>query len=45
MKAYLLDTNICIYLIKQHPPEVFQRFQQVQIQQLHIPSITIFELY
>ncbi|WP_428357155.1 type II toxin-antitoxin system tRNA(fMet)-specific endonuclease VapC [Methyloprofundus sp.] len=45
MKAYLLDTNICIYLIKQHPPEVLQRFQQIQIQQLHIPTISIFELY
>lgn len=45
MKAYLLDTNICIYLIKQHPPEVLQRFQQIQIQQLHIPTVSIFELY
>ncbi len=45
MKAYLLDTNICIYLIKQQPPEVLQRFQQIQIQQLHIPTITVFELY
>ncbi len=23
---YLLDTNICLYIIKQKPPEVFQRF-------------------
>ena len=45
MKTYLLDTNICIYLIKQQPPEVLQRFQQIQIQQLHIPTITVFELY
>ena len=45
MKAYLLDTNICIYLIKKRPPEVLQRFQQIQIQQLYIPTITVFELY
>jgi len=42
---YLLDTNICIYLIKKCPPEVFKRFQQIQLQQLHIPTITVFELY
>ena len=45
MIRYLLDTNICIYLIKKHPPEVLARFQQVQIKQLHIPTITLFELY
>ena len=45
MKVYLLDTNICIYLIKQHPPEVLQRFQKIKIQQRHIPTITLFELY
>jgi len=42
MIRYLLDTNICIYLIKKHPPEVLARFQQIQ---LHIPTITLFELY
>lgn len=45
MTRYLLDTNICIYLIKKHPPEVFKRFQQIQLNQLYIPSVTIFELY
>jgi tRNA(fMet)-specific endonuclease VapC len=42
MIRYLLDTNICIYLIKKHPPEVLARFQ---LKQLHIPTITLFELY
>jgi len=41
----MLDTNICIYLIKKHPPEVLARFQQIQLKQLHIPTITLFELY
>lgn len=45
MTSYLLDTNMCIYLIKKQPPEVLQRFQKVKIQQLHIPTITLFELY
>ena len=45
MIRYLLDTNICIYLIKKHPPEVLARFQQIQLRQLHIPTITVFELY
>lgn len=45
MTRYLLDTTICIYLIKQHPPEVLARFQQIQLKQLYIPTITPFELY
>lgn len=45
MVRYLLDTNICIYLIKKHPPEVLAKFRQVQLKQLHIPSIAVFELY
>ncbi len=45
MIRYLLDTDICIYLIKKHPPEVLARFQQTQLKQLHISTITVFELY
>lgn len=45
MTRYLLDTNISIYLIKQHPPEVLARFQQIQLKQLHISSISVYELY
>lgn len=45
MMRYLLDTNICIYLIKKHPPEVLARFQQIQLRQLHISTVTLFELY
>ena len=45
MIRYLLDTHICIYLIKKHPPEVLARFQQIELKQLHIPTITLFELY
>lgn len=45
MIRYLLDTNICIYLIKKHPPEVLERFRQIQLKQLYISTITLFELY
>ena len=41
---FLLDTNICIYLIKQKPPEVLQRFNTNQVGDLGISSITVAEL-
>jgi len=41
---YLLDTNICIYLIKQRPKEVFERFAQVSPKDVAISVITLFEL-
>jgi tRNA(fMet)-specific endonuclease VapC len=41
---YLLDTNICIYLIKRHPSEVFGRFRQHSPQDVAISTITLFEL-
>jgi tRNA(fMet)-specific endonuclease VapC len=45
MTRYLLDTNICIYLIKKHRSEELARFQLIQLKQLHLPGITLFELY
>ncbi|MEM8722551.1 MAG: type II toxin-antitoxin system VapC family toxin [Cyanobacteria bacterium P01_G01_bin.39] len=41
---FLLDTNICIYIIKQKPPEVLQRFNGYQIGDLGVSSITVAEL-
>ncbi|OGQ95852.1 MAG: hypothetical protein A2521_01725 [Deltaproteobacteria bacterium RIFOXYD12_FULL_57_12] len=41
---YLLDTNICIYLIKNHPPAVLEKFRQHQPQDVAISSVTLFEL-
>ena len=41
---YILDTNICIYLIKQKPPEVLQKFNAYQVGDLGISSITVAEL-
>ena len=42
--TFLLDTNICIYMIKNNPPEVRKHFQNVTPGDVHISSITIAEL-
>ena len=42
---YLLDTNICIYIIKKKPKEVFEKFKKFNIGDLKISSITYAELY
>lgn len=41
---YLLDTNICIYLIKQKPPKVLARFQTLPPSEIGLSSITVAEL-
>lgn len=41
---YLLDTNICIYIINQHPPGVFEHFAGLEAGQAGISSITQAEL-
>ncbi len=42
---YLLDTNICIFLIKKKPKHVLDHLHQVIDQELYISSITVAELY
>ena len=44
MIKYLLDTNICVYLIKKNNPEVFKRFQIHDIGTVGVSSITVAEL-
>ena len=41
---YLLDTNICIYLIKKRPLTVHERFRQYSPKDVAISTITLFEL-
>lgn len=41
---YMLDTNICIYLMKQQPPEVAARFAQCYVGEVVISAITLAEL-
>ncbi len=40
----LLDTNICIYLIKQKPAEVLQKFVTYNVGDVGVSSITVAEL-
>ncbi len=40
----MLDTNICIYIIKQKPPQVLAHFRSYQIGDIAVSSITVAEL-
>ena len=40
----MLDTNICIYIIKQQPESVLKRFLDYQIGDISISAITLSEL-
>ncbi|MBL8911798.1 MAG: type II toxin-antitoxin system VapC family toxin [Archangium sp.] len=44
MMKYLLDTNICIYVINDHPAGVLQRFRQHDIGEIAVSSVTVGEL-
>jgi len=41
---YLLDTNICIYVIKKKPISVINRFENINVGEIGISSITLAEL-
>ena len=41
---YLLDTNICIYIINKRPVSVIQRLSNYEIDDIAISSITVSEL-
>lgn len=41
---YLLDTNICIYIIKHKPREAIERFNTLQPSDIAISAITVSEL-
>lgn len=44
MPLYMLDTNMCIYLMKKQPAEVAQRFAQCRVGDVVISAITYAEL-
>ena len=44
MIKFLLDTNICIYIIKKKPPQVLKKFKIFKINDLGLSSITLAEL-
>ena len=41
---YMLDTNICIYLAKRHPPEVRAKFATLSLGDAVMSAITLGEL-
>ena len=41
---YLLDTNICIYIINEKPEQVLRKFEQYPVQEFGISSVTQAEL-
>nr|WKN35232.1 type II toxin-antitoxin system VapC family toxin [Tunicatimonas sp. TK19036] len=41
---YILDTNICIYIIKKKPLQVFEKFKDLPLGSVGISSITLAEL-
>lgn len=41
---YLLDTNICIYLMKDQPPQVADRFAACRVGEVVVSAITVAEL-
>jgi tRNA(fMet)-specific endonuclease VapC len=43
--SLMLDTNICIYVIKNHPPEIRRRLEALPPQNIAISSIVAAELW
>ncbi|MDR1147462.1 MAG: type II toxin-antitoxin system VapC family toxin [Spirochaetaceae bacterium] len=41
---YLLDTNICIYIVNKHPTEIVNRLEKYQPPEIKISSITVAEM-
>lgn len=41
---FLIDTNICIHIMNDHPPEVIQKFREIGVGNICISSITVSEL-
>ncbi len=40
----MLDTNICIYLLNAHPPQVIERFEKTPVGQIVMSVVTYAEL-
>jgi tRNA(fMet)-specific endonuclease VapC len=42
---FLIDTNICIYIMNNRPPEVVQKFKNTEVGFIGLSSITVSELH
>ncbi len=45
MRHRVLDTNICIYIIKNKPRSVREKFKEFDVGELALSSVTVSELY
>jgi tRNA(fMet)-specific endonuclease VapC len=41
---YLIDTDICIYIMNQHPARVIDKFKQFELGDIGVSTITVSEL-
>ncbi len=41
---YLIDTNICIYIMNKRPPAVIKKFKRFELGEIGISTITVSEL-
>lgn len=41
---YLIDTNICIYIMNKRPPGVIKKFKRFEFGEIGVSSITVAEL-
>ena len=41
---YLIDTNICIYIMNKRPPAVIKKFKRFELGKIGISTITVSEL-
>ncbi|NKB71738.1 MAG: PIN domain-containing protein [Candidatus Latescibacteria bacterium] len=42
--SYLLDTDICIYIINRRPAEVIRKFKQLDVGEIGLSAISVSEL-
>lgn len=45
MIKYLLDTNICIYIMNRRPLEIIHKFRQFDVGDIGVSTITVSELH
>ena len=44
MIKYLIDTNICIYIMNKRPIEIIHKFKQLEVGEIGVSTITVSEL-
>ncbi|MFP4373855.1 MAG: type II toxin-antitoxin system VapC family toxin [Spirochaetaceae bacterium] len=42
--TYLIDTNICTYLVREKDPELTQRFEEHRLYEIGVSAVTVAEL-